>query len=165
MMRFCLLIALPLASLLYGQRIQLDLDHLAKKASKSENVNVDPSMMEAGKAFMHQDGNSNRTAAKIIKGMQTIQVRSFQFDKPGAFTNADIERIRRQLRGPGWSRLVSDTNTRSGRIEEVYLHSTEGKSDGMVVLDVKPTKLEVVNIIGSIDANALAGADSGQVKQ
>lgn len=159
------LAALPLASLLYGQRIQLDLDHLVKKASKAENVSVDPSMMEVGKTFIQESGNTNKMAAKIIKGVQSVYVRSFKFDKPGAFTNTDIERVRRQLRRPGWSQMTSATNTKSGRIEEVYFHSTAGKTDGLVVLDVKPTELEVVNVIGTIDANALAGAGAGEVKQ
>lgn len=144
------------ASLLCGQRLQLNLDHLAKKASKVEDVNVDGSMMQTAGSFLSDKSKEEKAAKKLVKGMNAVYVRSFKFDKPGEFTEADIDIVRRQLQTPGWSRMVSEIDRKAGKIEEVWFHSTNGKSDGMVVLDIKPTKFEVVNIVGSVDMGKLS---------
>jgi hypothetical protein len=149
------LLAAAAASLLLAQRLQLNLDHLAKKAAKTENVDLDSSMLQAAGNFLDDKGKDEKNVMGMVKGIQGIQVRSFKFDKPGEFTEADIEQIRSQLRGPGWSRIVSEYDRKSGKIEEVCLHRTGDKVDGLVVLDVKPTKLEVVNIVGSVDLGKL----------
>ncbi len=164
-MRLPIFALLSLASLLYGQRIQLNLEHLAKKASKVENVDLDPSMIGGAGAFLSDQKAEEKMAKKLVKGMRGVYVRSFKFDKPGEFTEADVDSVRRQLQGPGWSRMVSEIDKKSGKIEEVYFHSTNGKSDGMVVLDIKPTAFEVVNIVGSVDTKALSGMGADKVEQ
>jgi hypothetical protein len=161
-MKFRILAILSIASLLFGQRLQLNLDHLAKKAAKVEDVNVDGSMMQMAGSFLSDKDNDEKQAKKAIKGMNAVYVRSFKFDKPGEFTDADIDAVRTQLQAPGWSRMVSSVDKKAGKIEEVYFHKTNGKSDGMVVLDIKPTKFEVVNIVGAVDMGKLSDVGSNK---
>ncbi|MCX6621110.1 MAG: DUF4252 domain-containing protein [Acidobacteria bacterium] len=155
-MKVQLIALLSFASLLFGQRLQLNLDHLAKKAAKTEDVNVDGAMMQHASSFLSDKNKDEKSARKLVKGMDGVYVRSFKFDKPGEFTEADIDSVRRQLQAPGWSRMVSTVDKKKGKIEEVYFHATNGKSDGMVVLDIKPAKFEVVNIVGSVDMGRLS---------
>ena len=112
-MNLRILALLPLAALLAGQRIELNLDHLEKKASKVENVNVDPAMMKMAGSFLSEKDADENMAKKVVKGMQGVYVRSFKFDKPGQLTEADVDGVRRQLQAPGWKRMVSEVD--SGR--------------------------------------------------
>jgi len=163
-MSFRILILLSFAFTLYGQQIQLNLDHLAKKASRVENVNIDASTMKSAGSLLSVRDKSGQIM-KMISGLQGICVRSFRFEKPGAFSDNDVDRVRRQLRGYGWTQIVGSNDEKAGKIEEVYLHSTDGRPDGLVVLDVKPTRFETVNIVGSLDPKALGAIGAEAQKQ
>ncbi|HEX7330011.1 MAG TPA: DUF4252 domain-containing protein [Pyrinomonadaceae bacterium] len=137
-------------------RIQTaSLDHLAAKASQSVDVNVDERLMRmAAKVFSDQDADE-RKIKKLVEGLKGIYVRSFEFDAAGQFTAADLEPIRTQLRGPGWTRMVNVTSKKDGNLE-VYLLFAGEQVNGLAVLHSDDKELTVVNIVGPVDLDKLA---------
>ena len=137
-------------------RIQTtSLDHLAAKASQSVDVNVDERLMRmAAKVFSDQDADE-RKIKKLVEGLKGIYVRSFEFDAAGQFTAADLEPIRTQLRGPGWTRMVNVTSKKDGNIE-VYLLFVGEQVNGLAVLHSDEKELTVVNLVGPVDLDKLA---------
>jgi hypothetical protein len=137
-------------------RIQMSsLDHLAAKANQTVDVNVDGRLMRmAAKVFSDQDADE-REIKKLVEGLKGIYVRSFEFDASGQYTDADIDSIRTQLRGPGWTRLVNVSSKKNGNLE-VYLLFQGEQVGGMAVLHNDEKELTVVNIVGPVDLDKLA---------
>lgn len=143
-------------ALAQDSRLQLSgLDHLASKASQTVDVNIDERLMRlAAKAFSDHDADE-REVKKLIAGVKGIYVKSFEFDAEGQFSTADVESIRAQLRGPGWTRLVNVTSKKEGNLE-VYLLLNGEQIGGLAVLSSDLRELTVVNIVGLVDLDKLS---------
>jgi len=151
-----LLIALPFVVQAQDSRLQLSsLDHLAAKANQTVDVSVDERLMKmAAKVFNEKDVDE-REVKKLVEGLKGIYVKSFEFDTEGQYTAADLETIRTQLRGPGWTRLVNVTSKREGNLE-VYLLFNGDMVGGLAVLHSDLKEFTVVNIVGPVDLDKLA---------
>jgi hypothetical protein len=157
--------ALLIAALLFGasivaraqgSRLQLSsLDHLATRASQSVDVNIDERLIRiAAKAFSDEDPEE-RAVKKLVIGIKGIYVKSFEFETDGQYTTADVETIRAQLRGPGWTRLINVQSKKDGN-HEVYLLMNGEQIGGLAVLSAEDRQLVVVNIVGPVDLEKLA---------
>jgi len=137
-------------------RIQTSsLDHLAAKADQTVDVSIDAKMMTlASKVFKSNDPDEARVK-QLVAGLKGIYVRSFEFEKEGEYSTADLESIRSQLRGSSWSRLVNVNSKKDGGIE-VYLMSQNSQILGLAVLASNPKEITVVNILGDIDLEKLS---------
>lgn len=151
-----LIVASTLVANAQDSRIQTaSLDHLAAKASESVDVNVDERLMKmAAKVFSDQDADE-RKVKKLVEGLKGIYVRSFEFDKTDQYTDADLETIRTQLRGPGWTRMVNVSSKKDGNLE-VYLLFHGDMVNGLAVLHSDEKELTIVNIVGPVDLDKLA---------
>lgn len=151
-----LIIASALVAKAQDSRIQLSsLDHLAAKASQSVDVNIDERLMKmAAKLFSDSDADE-REVKKLIAGLKGIYVKSFEFETDGQFVAADLEPIRTQLRGTGWTRMVNVTSKKEGSVE-VYLLFSGEQVNGLAVLAIDDKELTVVNIVGPVDLDKLA---------
>ena len=142
-----------------GQNPRLDiknLEALAKKASEVVDVNLDAPLLKLASKFMTDE--DDREGLEVIKDLKGVYVKSFTFDKPGDYSPADVEAIRSQLQAPAWSRIVSAQSKHEGENTEIYLMTGAdgGKVLGMAIIDVEPTELTVVNIVGPIDIDKLS---------
>jgi hypothetical protein len=137
-------------------RLQLgSLDHLAAKASKSVDVNVDQRLMRlASKVFSDTDAEE-REIKKVIAGLKGVYVKVFEFENEGQYSSTDLATIRTQLSGPGWTRLVNVTSKKDGNLE-VYLLMNGDMVNGLAVLASDVKELAVVNIVGPVDLDKLA---------
>ena len=151
-----LIITATLVAKAQDSRIQTaSLDHLAAKASQSVDVSVDERLMKmAAKVFSDQDADE-RKIKKLVEGLKGIYVRSFEFDTAGQYTAADLDAIRTQLNGPGWTRMVNVSSKREGNLE-VYLLFAGEQVNGLAVLHSDEKELTVVNIVGPVDLDKLA---------
>ena len=151
-----LFVALPFVVHAQDSRLQLSvLDHLAAKANQTVDVNIDERLMKmASKLFNDKDADEEQVK-KVIEGLKGIYVKSFEFDNAGDYTTADIETIRTQLRGPGWTRLVNVTSKKEGNVE-VYMLFNGDQVGGLAVLYSEEKELTVVNIVGPVSLDKLA---------
>lgn len=155
------LISLPIAAALFstawGQKLDLSsLDKLSGAAKESSYVNLDGDRLKTALAFLSQpeSKDKNLDAIKgVVSDLKGVYVRSLEFDKAGAFTQADLEPIRRQLRAQGWARVV-EVKERDGESNEIYFYKL-GNNAGMAVVSVEKQELTVVNLVGPLDLSAL----------
>ena len=154
-----LLIALPLVVKAQDSRLQLtSLDHLAAKANQTVDVSVDERLMKMAAKILSDKDADEREVKKLVEGLKGIYVKSFEFDTEGQYTAADLETIRTQLRGPGWTRLVNVTSKKDGNVE-VYLLFNGDVVGGLAVLHSDPKEFTVVNIVGPVDLDKLASLE------
>lgn len=153
---FLIILAPALAANAQDSRIQMTgLDHLAAKASQSVDVSIDERLMRVAAKVLSDKDEDEREVKKLITNLKGIYVKSFQFDADGQYLAADVETIRTQVRGPGWSRLVNVTSKRGG-VLEVYLLFNGEQVGGLAVLHTDDRELTVVNIVGPVDLDKLA---------
>jgi hypothetical protein len=144
----------------YAQSARLELRNLEKLSSKAAevtDVTLDGDLLQMAARFTSKsDDKDAHEVSDLIKGLTGIYVKSFEFDQPNQYTQADVEAIRSQLAAPGWSRIVQSTSKRDAETNEIYLMKKEGKIVGVAILVAEPKELTVVNIVGPIDIDKLS---------
>lgn len=126
-------------------------EKLSAKASETVNITLDSSTLGFASKFL-SEGNKDEAQAKKVAGKLTgIQIRSFEFDAEGAYSMADVDDIRAQLKGPEWSLIVSSRSKKDRETSEIYVH----RDGGMVILAAEPKELTVVHIMGKLDPSDL----------
>lgn len=163
LMMFLVLVWGELPAYGQGARLQLNnLEKLSKKAAEVVDVTLDGSMLKLASKFLNEDEDEEAAEVKeLVKGLKGIYVKSFEFDKEGEYSEEDVEAIRAQLKGPGWTRIVGVTSKREHENTEVYMMVPgSGETiEGMAIIDAEPKELTVVNIIGSIDLDKLSALE------
>jgi len=143
----------------FGQSAKLKIDHLEKlagKASEVTDVTLDGPLLQLASKFLSSEEADEEVVQDIIKGLKGVYVKSFEFDEEGAYSKADLEAVREQLRGPGWTRLINVTSKKEGNVE-VYTLFNGDQIGGLAVLVTEDRELTIVNIVGKIDLAQLAG--------
>ena len=151
-----LLLWSSLAAALGAQPLQINLDQLASKASETVDVSLNGATLQFAAKFLDGKDSEEAKVKKLLAGIEGIYVKSFEFKTEGAWSKADLERLRNQLRPPQWSRIVGVTSTEDGETAEVYVRSENNKMTGLAILAAEPKEFTVVNIVGSLDLNSLA---------
>jgi hypothetical protein len=137
-----------------GARLQLDhLDKLAELSKETVDVEVDSSMLKETSGFLAGKGADSEKVQELLEDIRGIYVKSFQFDVPGAYTENDIELIRKQVAGSGWSRVVGVRGKQE--LTEIYFFRDRDVSGGLVVIAAQARQLTVVNIVGRVDLASL----------
>lgn len=160
---FALLAVVALAGTVLAQNPKLQLDSLQRleaKAAKTVDVTIDRELM--GLAVKMIAGEADGDAKKIqevVAGIKEIYVRGYEFENEGEYDKADIDVIRTQLSGNGWSRLTSVRSRKSGDNAEIYVMHGGGKVLGLAILVSEPKEVTVVNIVGEIDPERLSELD------
>jgi len=154
---YCLLVAgllIPSAAAAQGARLQLShLDRLAEKSRETVDVTVDAAMLKETAGFLAGKGSDSEKVQQLIAGITGIYVKSFKFDVPDVYTEADIEAIQKQVSGSGWSRIVGIRGKRE--LTEIYFWKERDTNGGLVVIAAQSNELTVVNIVGRVDLASL----------
>lgn len=146
---------LPLVSLADEARIKMpDFTGLAAKATKSVDISLDKNMLNNVLAFT---GGGNAAAdpamAEMIKGLDGIYVKAFNFDKPDMYSSKDVDAVARQVDGKGWKKLISVQD--KGERMELWMRDNAADG-GMLMIAAKPMELVLINIAGSVNLESLA---------
>jgi hypothetical protein len=136
-----------------AQNLNLDLSAVAAKAATKNEITLDSNMIQMLQqvASLKKSDDKDKTAdlAKILSGIQGVDIRNYEFAQAGAYSDRDLEPLRRQVgSGSGWSRIVNvkekDEST------EIYVHNQDGKPTGILVIAAEANELSVVHISGSV---------------
>ena len=147
-------VVLMLAGAAYGQQLDLSsLDKLSAKARESSVVTLDGAKLKLASQFLSSEDEAQEKAKGLISGLRGVFVRTFEFDTNGVFSSSDLDPIRKQLTGPGWSNIVNVKDREEAA--EVYLFSKGDLLDGIAIIAVEPKEVAVVNIVGPVDINSL----------
>lgn len=145
-------LALPLAA----QQFQFHLEHLAAKASDSVDVSLNGSTLQFAAKFLDGSDPDEARVKKLIASIDGIYIRSFEFKTAGAYSQADLDNVRNQLKGPEWSRIVEVKSAEDGENAEVWVRTVDKKINGVAILSAEPKELTVANIMGNVDLDSLA---------
>lgn len=136
-------------------KMPVDLDKLAERAKETVDVTLDQSMLQLASGFLSKDDPDEAQVKKLVAKLKGVYVRSFEFDKEGAYSLGDVQSLRAQLKAPGWTRIVGVRSVK-GENTEVYVLKNGDQIGGLVVLDAEPKELTIVHIDGPINPEDLS---------
>ena len=148
--------ALALALPLGAQQFKFNLDHLEAKASERVDLSLNGATLQFAAKFLDDKDPDEAKVKKLIAGLEGIYIKSFEFKSDGAWTAADLDQVRNQLRAPEWSRMLGVKSAEDGEDCEVWVRNDKAKVTGVAILVFGPRELTVVNIAGPIDLDSLA---------
>lgn len=137
----------------FGQGLDLgSLDKFGANATSSTNVTLDKDKLQTALQMMPEKGKDSEQTRKMLAGLNGLAVRTFEFAKPGAYSLADLDPIRAQLKSPGWSKIVEVKD--KGETVEIYMRS--GANKGFALISAEPKELTVIGIDGAFEMADLA---------
>jgi hypothetical protein len=124
---------------------------LADKASESVNVTLNANLLGIGCRFLNASDPEQAEAKKLCTSLSGVFVRSFKFDEDFGYPKSDVEGVRRQLSGPGWSRIVEARSKKENTDVDVFILIEHDKAMGLAIIASEPREFTIVNIVGKID--------------
>jgi len=150
------LLLLPAVGSAQEIRLPANLEKLSAKAVEVVEVNLDQKMLQLASRFMDTKDPDEQQAKKLIANLKSVYVRSFEFDKAGQYSDADVAEIRAQLQSPAWNRIVGVRSKREHENAEVFIKTTGDQITSLVILAADPNELTFVSIDGPIKPEDLA---------
>ncbi len=142
----------------------LDLRYLEKQAAERVTITLDKQMLDFAAKFLPKKDPDAEKVRALVKDLDAISVRNLEFDHAGAYSASDLEKIRQQLAGPGWSRMVE---VRGKENVDFFVKKDGDKIQGFTIISAEPKQLTVVSIQGNIrpeqlsDLEGFAGIPEG----
>jgi hypothetical protein len=132
-----------------------DLSQLAARSSNTVDISLDGSLLSLAARFLDGKDKDERAVKELVASIKGIYVKTFEFDREGGYSTADLDAVRQQLTGPGWSRVVGIASRRDREQIDIYMWMDGDKPGGLTILSWQPRELAIVNIVGTIDLEKL----------
>jgi hypothetical protein len=154
-------LALP-AFAIAGPKLNLpNFDHLKARATEAVDVDVGRPLLALAQHFINKDDPQEAEGLAFIKGLKSVRVRGFTFDQDGAYSQEDIEKVRKQLSGGGWTALAQVHKRDPLEDVDVFMCVEDGKVTGLAVISSEAREFTIVNLVGDIDIDKI-GSVEGQ---
>lgn len=145
----------------YAAKLQIDNEEvLAQRANELVDVNLDETLLRIipKKIKAKKDDGTEVDIGAIIGGLKGVYVRSYGFTNEGEYSEANLSRMRAQLKSPGWVRFINVVRKKTDDQMhiEVYMMTSTGSIDGLAILALEPKRLTLVNIVGNINLEKLS---------
>jgi len=150
------LMLLVIGAPLFAQPFKFDLSHLESKASNTLDLSLNRSTLQFAAKFLDGSDPEEADVKKLIEGIDSITIKSFEFKSAGSWSQADLDKVRNQVRGSEWSRMLGYKSAEDGEVAEVYVREVEKKVAGVAIIDAEDKSLTVVSIAGKVDLDSLA---------
>ena len=129
------------------------LDRLGANAKSSANITLDGNLLKMAANLVGDGGDSVKS---LIRGLTGVYIRSYQFEKPGQYVEADLEPLRAYLRSGQWSKIV-DVKEASKEASEIYIQALPNdRLGGLVVISAESKEVSVIFISGVMNASDVA---------
>jgi hypothetical protein len=126
---------------------------LAERAANYTEVSLDKKMLAFASRFMNDKDAAE--GKRIVSKLDGVYVRSYEFDKPGQYTRADLDSVRHQFDTPEWTQLVKTRSRDASDDADIYMKIVNNDVQGMFVLDAEAKELNFVYISGPISPEDL----------
>jgi hypothetical protein len=128
------------------------LDKLGANAVNSTNIHLEGDILKLATMFLGGDKGP-------LGNLTGVHVRSFEFDKPGQYKEADLAPLRAYLKNLQWTKIIDvkepDENS------EIYVQALPGnRLGGLAIVSAEPREVSVVFISGVMnmsDVGKLSG--------
>jgi hypothetical protein len=131
-----------------------DFHSLESQARESTVVTVGPWLLHFASHFADRNDPDGAATRRVLANIKSITVHSYEFDRDFAYSQADVDAVRAQLRAPNWNRLAQVRGKDRDNVD-VYVSMENDQTTGLAVISSEPRELTIVNIVGSISPEDL----------
>jgi hypothetical protein len=128
---------------------------LAGKATESVNISLSPWLLHMAGAFIDEKDADSVATKQLLAGIKAIEIRSYHFATDFAYSAADIDGVRSQLSGPGWSQLMQVHHRDKSEDVDMYVLIENNVTKGFALVASQPREFTIINIVGSINVDDL----------
>ena len=115
------------------------LDKLGANAKESTSINLEGDALKAATGLF----------GDALHNLTGVYVHSYEFAKKGQYNAQDLEPVRAYVRTLNWTKVVDSKE--DDEVVEVYIKPLpNGKVAGLAVVDVEPTEVTVVFLVGEV---------------
>jgi len=132
-----------------------EFEGLADKASESVTITLDSTLLGMAARFLDPNKPEDAAAREVLAGLQGIYVKSYTFEDDFAYPGVEVDRVRKQLAAPGWSRLMEVPSKKEQANVDIYMSVEGNKARGLAIIASEPREFTIVNIVGSVDLDKL----------
>ncbi|HET9446369.1 MAG TPA: DUF4252 domain-containing protein [Steroidobacteraceae bacterium] len=130
--------------------------HLQSKASEVVDITLGTWPLTLASKLMEADDPESRELKKVISGIKSIVVRSYEFDSDQAYSKQDVDTVRAQLATPGWTQLAQVRKQKQAQEVDVYAALDDDRITGFAIIASEPRKFTILNVVGAIDLEQIA---------
>lgn len=130
--------------------------HLQSKATEVVDITLGAWPLALASKLMRADDVDDAEVKKLLSGIKSIAIRSYEFDSDFAYSREDVDAVRDQLAAPGWTQLAQVRKRNRAQEVDVYVALDSDQAKGFAIVASEPRKFTIVNIIGSIDLDQIA---------
>jgi hypothetical protein len=131
------------------------LDAFKRHSTQTVDIDVGPMRLAIAGWFLGGRDPDTAAARNILKACKAVHVRSYQFGPDFEYPEGEIDALRTQLSGGGWSQLVKVRDRAANENVDVFISLENEKITGFAVIASKPRELTIVNVVGSFDPGQL----------
>lgn len=132
------------------------LAHLRSQAIHAADIDIDLDALPLRLAAWLGDDHDTAEVRSALSALHTVRVRHYEFASDYAYSKADVDAVREQLSGPGWSRVAQIHNEKESEDVDIYLAADRQRIKGVVILTSEPREVTIVNAVGSLDPKQVA---------
>jgi hypothetical protein len=133
-----------------------DFSHLQAKATESVDISIGPFMLWIAERMAPERDENGTEVKKILEGIDSVHVRSYQFDEDHVYSRDDIEAVRKQLRDDRWQSLAAIHSSKKDENVDIFVAVENDKAKGFAIVASEPREFTIVHIVGSVDPQHLA---------
>jgi hypothetical protein len=130
-----------------------DFKSLAGKATESVNITISPWLLRMAGSFIDKDDPDAAATKQMLGAIKSIQIRNYEFAADSAYSAADIDAVRQQLTGPGWSQIMQVHDRNKSEDVDMYLLVENEQTKGFALIASEPRQFTIINIVGSINVD------------
>jgi hypothetical protein len=130
-----------------------DFSHLRSQAIDAVDITIGPLPLSlVGWAMDHDtDQDADAAAARMaLKGLRALHVQHYEFATDFAYSKSDLDGVRRQLAGAGWSPIAHVRDQKKSEDVDVYLALDRDRITGLAIVASEPREFTIVNAVGSL---------------
>jgi hypothetical protein len=135
-------------------------DHLRSQATEAVDFTLGPLPFSLAGTFIDgRDADSAGTRA-LLRGLHRLAVRHYEFASDFVYSKLDLDAVRAELTGPGWSQIAHVHDRSKQQDVDVYLAVDKDRITGLAIVASEPREFTIVNAAGSLSmdtVNALRG--------
>ena len=159
MKRLVALAALAAAPFACAQELKLTvIDKLKPLASNVVDLNLSKDLLGLGAGFLGDSKGDAAKVKKLVEGLNNIVIRSFEFEKEGLYSDADVKQIISEMGTPGWKLVISvdEKHDKGHEISRIWTKASgEGELGGLRIMSAEPKELSVIEITGRVSLKDL----------
>jgi hypothetical protein len=130
-------------------------DHLRSQATDAVDLTLGPLPFSLVGSLIDDRDADNADARALLRGLQRVFVRHYEFASDFVYSKADLDAVRAQLAQPGWSQIAHVHDRRKQEDVDIYLAIDKDRITGLAIVASQPREFTIVNAVGSLSMDTV----------